>query len=679
MDINYLSPRRLIYFFEKLKTCFAKIDHTHTKSEIGLSNVENKSSTTIRSELTKSDVTTALGYTPPTSNTTYSVATASTAGLLSATDKAKLDGITSSADSVSFTANLTSGTKVGTITINGADTDLYCQTNTDTKVSITATNPTASVVYYIPFSSSANSTGIGLLANDGLRLRSLQGTTTEEGYDRLYLGNNISTGTAGNKSGSILIYTSGSTYITYEPYNVTSSVTRYLVGTSSSVAVGSSTAPVYVSSTGTISACGDSLSVSVTGNAATATKVYSTLTNPETTTTYCIPFHSTPSSADKSLLNNNGLTVTCVEGTTDAVGRVDLRLGNSTTSGTAGNKRGRLRIYNPSSGYTDVLTPSSTEDYTITLPAATGTVALTSGNIATATALTSSAGSATQPVYFNEGKPVKCTYTLGKSVPSTAVFTDTTYSNMTAATASAAGKAGLVPAPAAGKQTSFLRGDGAWAIPTNTTYSAAGSSLGLVKSGGDVTITSGVITVVDNSHNHSKLVVTTSDGTARTDISCGSTGQVSIGNSELTYKSIVIDPNSGHIRPSVTGNYSVGASSYKFQNGFFSNDVTAATWTTSSKVEFKQDIQKYTDNALDIVMSCDVYTYRLKSDVAAGKDYINTGFIIGDGYNLSQQIISSNGEGINMYSALATSYKAIQELKEEITSLKVEIAELKNI
>lgn len=49
---------------------------------------------------------------------------------------------------------------------------------------------------------------------------------------------------------------------------------------------------------------------------------------------------------------------------------------------------------------------------------------------------------------------------------------DTTYTAMTAATASAAGKAGLVPAPAAGKQTAFLRGDGTWVVPTNTTYSA---------------------------------------------------------------------------------------------------------------------------------------------------------------------------------------------------------------
>jgi len=47
---------------------------------------------------------------------------------------------------------------------------------------------------------------------------------------------------------------------------------------------------------------------------------------------------------------------------------------------------------------------------------------------------------------------------------------DTTYNSMTAATSSEAGKEGLVPAPAAGKQTSFLRGDGTWAIPTDTVY-----------------------------------------------------------------------------------------------------------------------------------------------------------------------------------------------------------------
>jgi len=45
----------------------------------------------------------------------------------------------------------------------------------------------------------------------------------------------------------------------------------------------------------------------------------------------------------------------------------------------------------------------------------------------------SSIGSATQPVYFSNGVPVATTYTLGKSVPSNAVFTDTTYSSKSAA------------------------------------------------------------------------------------------------------------------------------------------------------------------------------------------------------------------------------------------------------
>ena len=38
---------------------------------------------------------------------------------------------------------------------------------------------------------------------------------------------------------------------------------------------------------------------------------------------------------------------------------------------------------------------------------------------------TATSGSATQPVYFTGGKPVACTYTVAKSVPANAVFTDT--------------------------------------------------------------------------------------------------------------------------------------------------------------------------------------------------------------------------------------------------------------
>lgn len=46
-------------------------------------------------------------------------------------------------------------------------------------------------------------------------------------------------------------------------------------------------------------------------------------------------------------------------------------------------------------------------------------------NAASASKLTTNAGSVTQPIYFSGGKPVSCSYSLGKSVPSNAVFTDT--------------------------------------------------------------------------------------------------------------------------------------------------------------------------------------------------------------------------------------------------------------
>lgn len=108
--------------------------------------------------------------------------------------------------------------------------------------------------------------------------------------------------------------------------------------------------------------------------------------------------------------------------------------------------------------------------------------AISAGSASSATALTSNAGSSTQPVYFSGGKPVACSYTLGKSVPADALFTDHTYGNMKGATSSSAGSAGLVPAPNIGEQLKFLRADGTWVIPTNTTYSVGTSSyLGITK------------------------------------------------------------------------------------------------------------------------------------------------------------------------------------------------------
>lgn len=138
------------------------------------------------------------------------------------------------------------------------------------------------------------------------------------------------------------------------------------------------------------------------------------------------------------------------------------------------------------------------------------------GAATSANKINTDAGNETNPVYFANGIPVKTKYTLGKSVPSDAKFTDTVYTHPTHTqresglykiTVDAYGHVYAVSNVTKDDITSL-------GIPSeNSTYTAAGTNLGLVKSGGDVTISNGQITVNDDSHNH---VVSNIDGLSDT-------------------------------------------------------------------------------------------------------------------------------------------------------------------
>lgn len=110
-DVSELAPlsggETLSAAFAKIKLAVSRLiahfadrgnPHGVTKAQVGLGDVENKSSAAIRGELTKENVTSALGYTPPTVNTTYGAATASANGLMSSGDKSKLNGIAAGAN-----------------------------------------------------------------------------------------------------------------------------------------------------------------------------------------------------------------------------------------------------------------------------------------------------------------------------------------------------------------------------------------------------------------------------------------------------------------------------------------------------------------------------------------------------------------------------------------------------
>ena len=76
-------------------------DGTNKWSALSFSGLKVGSNITLANDtisITKSNVTSALGYTPPTTNTTYNDATQSARGLMTAADKKKLDGIASGAN-----------------------------------------------------------------------------------------------------------------------------------------------------------------------------------------------------------------------------------------------------------------------------------------------------------------------------------------------------------------------------------------------------------------------------------------------------------------------------------------------------------------------------------------------------------------------------------------------------
>lgn len=79
-------------------------------------------------------------------NTIYNVATTSANGLMSSSDKSKLDGIQAGADAVSFSRSLSSGTKIGAININGVNTDIYAPTAGETVKYGVATSATLGLV-----------------------------------------------------------------------------------------------------------------------------------------------------------------------------------------------------------------------------------------------------------------------------------------------------------------------------------------------------------------------------------------------------------------------------------------------------------------------------------------------------------------------------------------------------
>ena len=97
--------------------------------------------------------------------------------------------------------------------------------------------------------------------------------------------------------------------------------------------------------------------------------------NPSTEVSFYIPFSGT---SNQKPYINSGLKYLTKEGTTSVVGYGIIQLGNSTASGTAGNKLGLIRLYTQSTYFAHIRPPQNpTDNRDIYIPDKNGTIALT--------------------------------------------------------------------------------------------------------------------------------------------------------------------------------------------------------------------------------------------------------------------------------------------------------------
>ena len=192
--------------------------------------------------------------------------------------------------------------------------------------------------------------------------------------------------------------------------------------------------------------------------------------------------------------------------------------------------------------------------------------------------------------------------------------TNTTYSAMKGATTSAAGKTGLVPAPAAGAATRYLRSDGTWQVPpdTNTTYTL--SSFGITATAAElnkldgVTATATELNYVDGVTSNIQTQLNNKAATNHTHSYLPLSGGTLTGT--LTSRAIT---------PAADSTYDIGTSTVRYRN-IYADTITASTfngsitkavtatqanyWTTARTLTFTGDVTGSVSIRGNANMSC---------------------------------------------------------------------------
>ncbi len=305
-----------------------------------------------------------------------------------------------------LTATGFSGPLTGNVTGNCSGSSASCTGNAATATTATNSNNSklthtvGNTEYPLVFGSSfvitdaqqalRIGTPTATAANCALRCKAYCAAANTQGEAYLVCGNNIAKASANNARGSIYLYGTNAYNTRIVPSDTSASITVTLPAATGTLALTSSNI------TGSSASC--------TGNAATATTA-TNANNLKVTHTgaawrdilSCATGFTSASNQAVYGHNSGSVAYYVDANATSGNQRAILRLGNATANTTAAGHNGQIYMYGTSTGYT-CITPgyNSTSSITLTLPSATGTLALTSSNITGSSAsCTGNANSAT--------------------------------------------------------------------------------------------------------------------------------------------------------------------------------------------------------------------------------------------------------------------------------------------
>ena len=207
------------------------------------------------------------------------------------------------------------------------------------------------------------------------------------------------------------------------------------------------------------------------------------------------------------------------------------------------------------------------------------------------------------------------------------INTDTKYSVFTGATASAAGKAGLVPAPAAGYNNRFLRGDGTWAEAGGMDLDALASNTDPMEIQGEGANNATGLTLRQKNASYDNMIQTLEmksfygppGSVYRTYLKQGSDPTGTEGTDYIGFEWYSnYNHMSGHFRPLLDSAYTLGDSTSKWSVVYATNG-TIQTSDRRRKSDIRLVPQKdqtaeetpalTQEDLLDFVRNVDIYTY----------------------------------------------------------------------